>query len=99
MRFYTTQHRFYCSIDLHARTMHLCIVDHAGTVVLDKKLPTRPDALLRAIELDGADRLPRGALRRQFAVHQAGCNGPEPYGEARVCRAKMMKPGTAVSIQ
>jgi hypothetical protein len=33
MRFYTTQHRFYCGVDLHARTMHLCVLDQAGTVV------------------------------------------------------------------
>jgi hypothetical protein len=24
MRFYTRQHRFYCGVDLHARTMHVC---------------------------------------------------------------------------
>jgi hypothetical protein len=27
MRFYTGQHRFYCGVDLHARTMCLCILD------------------------------------------------------------------------
>ena len=26
MRFYTTQHPFYCGIDLHARTMYVCIL-------------------------------------------------------------------------
>ena len=25
MRFYTPQHPLYCGIDLHARTMYLCI--------------------------------------------------------------------------
>jgi hypothetical protein len=25
MRFYTTQHPFYCGIDLHARAMYVCI--------------------------------------------------------------------------
>jgi hypothetical protein len=39
MRFYTAQHRFYCGVDLHARTMYLCILDHAGQVVFDKNLP------------------------------------------------------------
>jgi transposase len=39
MRFYTTQHRFYCGIDLHARTMRVCILDHEGTVVYDRNLP------------------------------------------------------------
>jgi hypothetical protein len=27
MRFYTTQHPFYCSIDLHARSMYVCILN------------------------------------------------------------------------
>ncbi len=27
MRFYNQQHRFYCGVDLHARTMSLCILD------------------------------------------------------------------------
>ena len=50
MRFYQGQHRFYCGIDLHARTMHLCILDHAGGVVFDKNLPCRPESFLRAVE-------------------------------------------------
>jgi hypothetical protein len=25
MRFYSTAHRFYCGIDLHAKIMHVCI--------------------------------------------------------------------------
>ena len=33
MRFYTTQHPFYCGIDLHARTMYVCILDQAGIPV------------------------------------------------------------------
>lgn len=49
MRFYNQQHRFYCGIDLHARTMHVCILDHDGHVVFDKNLPCRPEALLRAV--------------------------------------------------
>lgn len=27
MRFYTAQHSFYCGVDLHARTMYVCILD------------------------------------------------------------------------
>jgi hypothetical protein len=30
MRFYDRQHLFYAGIDLHARTMHLCVLDGAG---------------------------------------------------------------------
>jgi transposase len=49
MRFYTQQHRFYAGIDLHARTMHVCVLDHDGSVVFDRNLPARLDALLRAL--------------------------------------------------
>ena len=30
MRFYQQQHPYYCGIDLHARTMHVCVVDDSG---------------------------------------------------------------------
>src|SRR5947209_1472122 len=49
MRFYNQSHRFYCGVDLHARTMYLCILDDAGQVVLDKNLPAEPDAFLQAV--------------------------------------------------
>jgi transposase len=49
MRFYTQQHRFSCGLDLHTRTMHVCILDHDGNVVLDKNLPCRTETCLRAI--------------------------------------------------
>ena len=32
MRFYTQQHQFYCGIDLHARTMYLCILNQDGEI-------------------------------------------------------------------
>jgi transposase len=38
MRFYTRQHRHYCGIDLHARSMYLCILDREGNVLLHQKL-------------------------------------------------------------
>jgi transposase len=49
IRFYTTQHRFYCGIDLHARTMRVCILDHEGTVVYDDNLPCHFETLLKVI--------------------------------------------------
>lgn len=49
MRFYVASHRFYAGIDLHARTLHLCILDEAGHVVCDQNLPCRPDAVLAAL--------------------------------------------------
>ena len=49
MRFYTKSNRFYCGVDLHARTMHLCILDHDGNVVFDRNLACHPKAFLGAI--------------------------------------------------
>ncbi len=49
MRFYTQQHRYYCGIDLHARTMYVCILDQTGTVLVHRNFPTDRDALERVI--------------------------------------------------
>jgi transposase len=49
MRFYTKQHPFYCGIDLHARTMYVCILDQAGEVLVHRNMPATPEALLKAI--------------------------------------------------
>ena len=42
MRFYTKQHRHYCGIDLHARTLYVCILDAAGQGLVHQNLPARP---------------------------------------------------------
>ncbi|MBI4517653.1 MAG: IS110 family transposase [Deltaproteobacteria bacterium] len=47
--FYTQQHQYYCGVDLHARSMYVCILDAAGTVVVHKDLPAEPDSFLRVI--------------------------------------------------
>jgi transposase len=49
MRFYTAQHQFYCGIDLHARSIYICVMDQAGTLLLHKNLPANPDVFLKAI--------------------------------------------------
>ena len=53
MRFYKPAtpdaHQFYCGIDLHARTLYLCILDHAGKKVLHKEVPSEAAALLEAL--------------------------------------------------
>ena len=49
MRFYTTQHPFYCGIDLHARTMYVCILDQGGEVLVHRNMKTDPEAFLKAI--------------------------------------------------
>src|SRR5262245_32286305 len=50
MRFYNQQHRFYCGVDLHARTLSLCVLDAAGAILLQRTLAASPDAFLQAVE-------------------------------------------------
>src|SRR5215831_15088069 len=49
MRSYTKQHQFYCGIDLHARPMSVCILDHHGEILLHRNMPARPETFLKAI--------------------------------------------------
>jgi transposase len=49
MRFYTQQHQYYCGIDLHARSMYLCILDREGEVRLHRSIKATPLAFLNAI--------------------------------------------------
>jgi len=50
MRFYTRQHRHYCGIDLHARTMYVCILGHDGEILLERNLACDPRVFLRTVE-------------------------------------------------
>jgi transposase len=49
MRFYTKQHQFYCGIDLHARTMYLCVLHQDGEILLHRNMPAGPEPFLKAI--------------------------------------------------
>ena len=49
MRFYNTQHPFYCGIDLHARAMYVCILNQAGETLLHRNMKTTPEAFLNVI--------------------------------------------------
>lgn len=49
MRFYNGAHRHWCGIDLHARTMYVCILDEKGTVLLHENLAAKPEAFLTAV--------------------------------------------------
>ena len=35
------QHRHYCGIDLHVKTMYVCILDGAGQVLVHRNVPSR----------------------------------------------------------
>jgi len=50
MRFYTKQHRYYCGIDLHAKTMYLCIINQRGTILLHRNIKAKPDVFLKTIK-------------------------------------------------
>lgn len=55
MRFYNQQHGFYAGIDLHARTLYLCVLDSAGQTRVHENLPCRVDRLQQALEPFGTD--------------------------------------------
>ena len=50
MKFYTKQHNYYCGIDLHARTMYVCILDSNGQGVLHANMKANPKAFAKAIK-------------------------------------------------
>jgi hypothetical protein len=49
MRFYNQQHRFYCGIDLDARTLAVCILDAAGAIAFRGNVAASPKAVLDAL--------------------------------------------------
>jgi predicted NBD/HSP70 family sugar kinase len=49
MRLYTQKHRHYCGIDLHARSMYICVLSQSGEPVLHKNMITAPEPFLKAI--------------------------------------------------
>lgn len=50
MRFYREKHAFTCGVDLHTRTMYLCILDSDDKTFLQKNMPATPEAFLRAVK-------------------------------------------------
>lgn len=50
MRLYRTKHAHTCGVDLHTRTMYLCILGPDGEPVLQKNTPASPGAFLKAVE-------------------------------------------------
>jgi hypothetical protein len=58
MKFYTQQHLYYCGVDLHARSLYVCILDQAGDVQVHRNLRADPEAFLQVV----------APYRRDFAV-------------------------------
>ena len=49
MRFYNRQHQYYCGIDLHVKTMYVCILDQAGQVLVHRNVASTPAAFLEVV--------------------------------------------------
>jgi transposase len=49
MRFYQAQHEFYCGVDLHARSMHVCVLDREGQTKVHMNIDAAPDRFLPLI--------------------------------------------------
>jgi len=49
MRFYNQPHEYYCGIDLHVKTMYVCILDAGGHVLVHRNLSSTPAAFLEAV--------------------------------------------------
>src|SRR5688572_26573983 len=47
---YNQPHRFYCGVDLHARSLFAHVLDHKGRTVFEQDLPAGPAVFLRAIK-------------------------------------------------
>ena len=51
MKFYTQQHQFYCGIDLHSKTMYVCVVDQGGKKLLHRNFKNEdPEYWLKRME-------------------------------------------------
>jgi hypothetical protein len=54
LRVSTNQHAFYCGIDVHARSMYVCIVSQDGEILLHRNMQAAPAPFLQALAPDRA---------------------------------------------
>ncbi len=50
MNFYNNMHPYYCGIDLHARTLYVCIINQEGVICVHKEIPANPQMLHDLLE-------------------------------------------------
>ncbi len=50
MRFYTQAHQHYCGIDLHAKSMYVCVVNHQGDMLLHQNINTDSEQFLALVD-------------------------------------------------
>jgi transposase len=89
MRFSTQPHKAYCGLDLHARSMDVCILNQGGAILRHRNMQTRPEVFLKAI-----------APSREDLVVAVACLFPW-YGLADLCAQEQMPfvLGHALSMQ
>lgn len=50
MRFYTKTHQYYCGIDLHAKTMYVCVMNQHGDILVHRNIRTDQRRFLSLID-------------------------------------------------
>lgn len=50
MQFYTKNHTHFCGIDLHTKTMYVCIMNSDGNILVHKNIPAKPAPFLKLIK-------------------------------------------------
>jgi transposase len=55
MRFYNQPHQHYCGIDLHVKTMYVCILNATGQVLVHRDVASTPAAFLEVVAPYRAD--------------------------------------------
>ena len=74
MTFSTHPHKHSCGIELPARARYGGSLDHSGTLVVPKKLPTPPAAFLRVLAPYREDRVVGGAWMFTWSWLAALCS-------------------------
>ena len=49
MQFYNKTHPYYCGIDLHTKTMYVCILNETGDIVLHQNIKAKPEPFLQLV--------------------------------------------------
>jgi hypothetical protein len=80
VNFYATPHKHYCGVDLHARTMYVCILSQQGAVLLHRNLPCDRERFILAIQ-------PPNSSHPRVEPHSDAtqrCSSVSPRGRTRI---------------
>ena len=91
MRFYNQACQCYCGIDLHVKTMYVCILDAAGQVLVHRNVPSTPEAFLTIAPhpcASSATRDQAPQVRQRAADDETPTLAPRP----RSSRAPLTRP-------